>query len=92
VIVIILYILRLILLLIHLLTVFLFICECVFGGHQLPPTKDALQKRIPRPNFQEHLQPYVHDKPCDIQEQRFVVQFVLHPQLMSSINASYAGC
>jgi hypothetical protein len=40
----------------------------------------------------EHLQPYVHDKPCDIQEQRFVVQFVLHPQLMSSINASYAGC
>jgi hypothetical protein len=31
-------------------------------------------------------------KPCDIQEQLFVAQFVLHPQLMSSINASYAGC
>jgi hypothetical protein len=31
-------------------------------------------------------------KPCDIQEQLFVAQFALHPQLMSSINASYAGC
>jgi hypothetical protein len=30
----------------------------------------------------------VHDKPCDLQEQRFVAQIVLHPQLMSSINAS----
>ena len=39
----------------------------------------------------EHLQSYAH-KPCDIQGQRFVVQFVLHPQLMSSINASDAGC
>jgi hypothetical protein len=27
-------------------------------------------------------------KPCDIQEQLFVAQFVLHPQLMSSINHS----
>jgi hypothetical protein len=26
------------------------------------------------------------DKPCDLQEQRFVAQIVLHPQLMSSIN------
>jgi hypothetical protein len=34
----------------------------------------------------------LHDEPCDIQEQHFVVQFILHPQLMSSINASYAGC
>jgi hypothetical protein len=39
----------------------------------------------------EHLQSYTH-KPCDIQGQRFVVQFVLDLQLMSSSNASYAGC
>jgi hypothetical protein len=30
----------------------------------------------------------VHDKPCDLQEQRFVVQIVLHPQLMSSIKTA----
>ena len=30
----------------------------------------------------------VYDKPCDLQEQRFVTQIVWHPQLMSSINAS----
>jgi hypothetical protein len=30
----------------------------------------------------------VQDKPCDLQEQRIMAQIVLHPQLMSSINAS----
>jgi hypothetical protein len=38
------------------------------------------------------VQPSVHDKPCDIQEQRFMAQFVLHPQQMSIINASVTGC
>ena len=43
----------------------------------------------------EHLQPSVHDEPCDIQEQGFVVQFVLHPQLNKGNNKiteqSYKG-
>jgi hypothetical protein len=37
----------------------------------------------------------VHDEPCDIQEQGFVVQFVLHPQLNTGNNKiteqSYKG-
>ena len=39
-----------------------------------------------------HLQPSVHDKPCDTQVQRFVAKFVLHSLLMSSIIASDVGC
>jgi hypothetical protein len=34
----------------------------------------------------------VHDNSCEIQEQRFVAQFVLHPQQMSNIRASDVGC
>jgi hypothetical protein len=34
----------------------------------------------------------VHDNSCEIQEQRFVAQCVLHPQQMSNIRASDVGC
>jgi hypothetical protein len=54
--------------------------------YQSKNQRDSLLERDSKGDDEED------DKPCDIQEQRFGAQCVLHPQLMSSINASDAGC